>query len=103
MREVSFGVRVPNVFSVHWQFSRQDVRGLAYKCGPSGEVRVPAFFRLKGSRDSTLPNMIVSESAPGSMHIHQGVSRPPTSEDITKAHSGGTPAKIAKIAKTRWR
>ncbi|KAI0248977.1 hypothetical protein BJV78DRAFT_731427 [Lactifluus subvellereus] len=35
-REVSFRVRVPNSFGVEWQFSRQDIRGLAYNCGPSG-------------------------------------------------------------------
>jgi hypothetical protein len=43
--QVSLGVRVAPDGDVRWQFSREDIRGVAVNCGPSGQVRFFPFSR----------------------------------------------------------
>jgi hypothetical protein len=46
VEQVSFGVRVAGVYDVEWQFSREDLRGVAINCGPSGQVSSSLFPRF---------------------------------------------------------
>jgi hypothetical protein len=44
--QVSFGVATDaSGVNVEWQHSREDIRGVAFNCGPSGQVRL---FTLSG-------------------------------------------------------
>jgi hypothetical protein len=43
--QVSLGVRVTSGADVEWQFSREDIRGVAVNCGPSGQVRFSSSSR----------------------------------------------------------
>ena len=46
VEQVSFGVRVAGVYDVEWQFSREDLRGVAINRGPSGQVSSSLFLRF---------------------------------------------------------
>jgi hypothetical protein len=49
--KVSFGVTADTSgVNVEWHLLREDIRGVACHCGPSGQVRFFTFFRL--CRDS---------------------------------------------------
>jgi hypothetical protein len=63
VEQVSFRVKVSSISDVEWQFSLEDVQGVAFNCGPSCQVCFSVISRSNGCRDSTGLNMVVSEFA----------------------------------------
>jgi hypothetical protein len=81
--QVSYGVTTDTSgVDVAWRLSREDIRGVAFNCGPSGQVRFFAFhvydeiaFILMG---------FIKGFAGESVHICQRFPCHSISEDITK-------------------
>jgi hypothetical protein len=85
--QMSFGVTTDaSGVNVEWQHSREDIRGVAFNCGPSGQVRLLTFSRL--CRDSIWPKRIISEFTRNSVHICERVPCDAISEDVTEGSRG---------------
>jgi hypothetical protein len=90
--QVSFGVITDtSAVDVEWQHSREDIRGVAFNCGPSGQVRLFTFSCL--CRGCVWPQRIISEFTRKSVHICERVPCDAIYEDVTEGSRGsGTKA-----------
>jgi hypothetical protein len=62
--QIAFGVQVPGVSNVAWQFTPEGAQGVAYNLGPSGQVRFRILFlpqQTATGHGRTFPNQNLPE------------------------------------------